>query len=99
MYYKYLLCQILSHDFDKKSNFLNHVFWIRLLAITQLKNGRVQKRVGLREHVTSSNQDIKTNVATVVCRRGGQGSCFILRHVFLSTLALEKIMLSSHCVV
>ena len=49
--------------------------------------------------VTSSNQDIKTNVATLVCRRGVRGSCFILRGVFLSTLALEKIMPSSRCVV
>ena len=44
--------------------------------------------------MTSSNQDIKTNVATLVCRRGVQGSCFILRCVFLSTLALEKIIRS-----
>ena len=36
--------------------------------------------VGSREDVSSSNQDIKTNVATVVCRRGV--SCFILRRVF-----------------
>ena len=38
-------------------------------------------------------QDIETNVTTLVCRRGVEGSCFILRRVFLSTLALEKIML------
>ena len=49
--------------------------------------------------MTSSNQDIKTNVATLVCRRGVRGSCFILRCVFLSTLALEKIMPSSRFVV
>ena len=55
MYYKY---QILSHDFDEKSDFLNYEFSIRLPAITQLKNGRVQKRVGSREDVTSSDQDI-----------------------------------------
>ena len=56
-------------------------------------------RVGSREDVTSSNQDIKTNVATLVYRRGVQGSCFILHRVFLSMLALVKIMPSSRCVV
>ena len=44
MYYKYLLCQILSHDFDKKSDFFNYEFLIRLPTITQFKNGLVQKR-------------------------------------------------------
>jgi len=47
--------------------------------------------------VTSSDQDVITNVVTLVCRRGVRGSHFILCHVFLSTLALEKIMLSSCC--
>ena len=37
MYYKYLPSQILSHDFDEKSNFLNYKFWIRLPAITQFQ--------------------------------------------------------------
>ena len=41
---------------------------------------------------TSSNQDIKTNVASLVCRRGVRGSFVILPHVFLSMRALEKIM-------
>lgn len=49
--------------------------------------------------MTSSNQDIKTNVATLVCRRGVRGSYFIVRRVSLSTPALEKIMPSSRCVV
>ena len=49
--------------------------------------------------MTSFNQDIKTNVGTLVPRRGVRGSCFIFRRVFLSTLALRKIMLSSRCVV
>ena len=44
MYYKYLPCQILSHDFDEKSDFLNYEFSTRLPAITQFKNGRVRKR-------------------------------------------------------
>ena len=44
MYYKYLPCQILSHDSDEKSDFLNYEFSIWLPAITQFKNGRVQKR-------------------------------------------------------
>ena len=64
------------------------------LPLLNSKNGRFQKRVGSREDTTSSNQDIKTNVATLECRRVVQGSCFILRRVFLSMLALEKIMLS-----
>ena len=50
--------KILGHDFDEKSNFLNYELSIRLPTITQLKNGWVQERVGLREDVTSSNQDI-----------------------------------------
>ena len=44
MYYRYLPCLILSHDFDKKSDFLNYEFSKRLPAITQFKNGLVQKR-------------------------------------------------------
>ena len=95
MYYKYLPCQILSDDFDKKSDFLSYEFLIRLPAITQFKNGLVQRRVGSREDVMSSNQDIKTSVTTLACRRGVWGSCFILHRVFLSTLAMEKIMRSS----
>ena len=48
--------------------------------------------------MTSSNEDIKTNVATLECRRVVQGSFFILRRV-LSTLALEKIISSGCCIV
>ena len=80
----------LSHDFEEKYDFLSYEFSIRLPAITQLKNDRVQKRVGLREDTTSSNQDIKKNVFTLVCRREVRGSCFILHRVFLSTLALDR---------
>ena len=54
--------------------------------------------LGSREHVTSCNQDIKTNVATLVCRKGVRGLCFILRRVLLSTLAFEKIMPSSRVI-
>ena len=43
MYYSYLPCLILSHDFDEKSDFFNYEFSIRLPAITQFKNGLVQK--------------------------------------------------------
>jgi len=32
------------HDFDEKSDFLNYEFSKKLLAITQFKNGGVQKR-------------------------------------------------------
>ena len=38
-------------------------------------------------------------MATLVCRRGVRGLCFILHHVFLSMLALEKIKLWCYCVV
>ena len=82
MNYKYLPCQSLSHDFNEKSDFLNYEFSIRLPAITQFKSSRVQKRVVSREDVTSSNQDIKANVATLVCRRGVRASCFVLIRVF-----------------
>ena len=99
MYYKYLPCQILSHDFDEKSDFLNYEFSVRLPAITRFKNGQVQTTVGSREDMTSSDQDIKTNVATSEWRRGVRGSCLVLSRVFLSTRALEKIMPSSCCVV
>ena len=44
MYYRYLPCLILSYDFDEKSDFLNYEFSKRLPAITQFKNGLVQKR-------------------------------------------------------
>ena len=43
MYYKYLPCQILSHDVDEKSDLLIYEFSILLPAITQFKNGRVQR--------------------------------------------------------
>ena len=36
--YKYLPGQILIHDFDEESDFLNYEFSIRLPAITQFKN-------------------------------------------------------------
>ena len=52
MIYKYLPCQILGHDFDEKSDFLNYEFSKRLPAITQFKNGCFRKRVGSREDVT-----------------------------------------------
>ena len=58
MIYKYVPCQILDHDFEEKSDFLNYEFSKRLPVITQLKNGRVQNRVGSKEDVTSSHQDI-----------------------------------------
>ena len=58
MIYNYLPCQILGHDFNEKSKFLDFELSIKLPAITQFKNGRVQKRVGSREDVTSSNQEI-----------------------------------------
>ena len=64
MYFKYLPYQVLSHDFDEKSDFLNYEFTIQLPAITQFKKWpSLKERVGSREVVTSSNQDIKTNVA------------------------------------
>ena len=46
MIYNYLPCQILGHDFNEKSEFLDFELSIKLPAITQFKNGRVQKRVG-----------------------------------------------------
>ena len=48
--------------------------------------------------MTSCNQDIKTNVATLARRKEVQDLCFILRRVFLSTLAFEKIMPSSRVI-
>ena len=39
----------------------------------------------------SSMQNIKTNVASLVWRRGVQGSCFILCFGFLSMLALKRL--------
>ena len=40
MYYRYLPCLILSHDFDEKFDFLNYESSKRLPSITQFKNGR-----------------------------------------------------------
>ena len=45
----------------------------------------------------SSNRDLETNVTSLVCRRGVRGSCYNLRRVFLSTLALEKIVMALLC--
>ena len=60
MYSKYLPCQILSHDFNEKCDFLNNEFSIRFPAITQFKNGLLQKReLGSRRDVTSYNQTLK----------------------------------------
>ena len=58
MIYNYLPSQILGHDFDEKYEFLDYELSLKLPAITQFKNSQVQKRVGLRKDVTSSNQDI-----------------------------------------
>ena len=44
MIYKDLPCQILGHDFDEKSEFLDYELSIKLPAIIQFKNGLVQKR-------------------------------------------------------
>ena len=85
----YLPSQILSHDFDEKSDFLNFEFSIRLPASPPSLNKKwpsSKERVGSGADVTSSNQDIKTNVATLVCRREVRGSCF------MSTLALGNII-------
>ena len=49
-----------------------------------------KERVGSTEDATSSNQDIKTNGATLACRRGVRGSCIILRYVFLYALHTWK---------
>jgi len=64
MYFKYLPYQVLSHDFDEKSDLLNYEFSIQSPAITQFKKwSSLKRRVGSREVVTSSIQDIKTNEA------------------------------------
>ena len=60
MKYKYLPWQILGHDFDEKSEFLDYALSTGLPHITQFKNGRV----GSKEVVTSSNQDIETKVGS-----------------------------------
>ena len=85
MIYKYLPCQILGHDFDEKSEFLDYELSIKLPAITQVKNGRVQRRVGSRENVTSSNTISKQTYAEEECN--GHVLSFVV--CFLSTLALE----------
>ena len=57
MYYRYLPCLILSHDFDERSDFLNYESSKRMSAITQFKNWSCSKeRVGSREDLTSSIQ-------------------------------------------
>jgi len=53
----------LRHGFDEKSDFLNCEFLIWLPAITQFKMAKFKRTVESRD-VTSSSQDIKTNVAT-----------------------------------
>lgn len=39
----------------------------------------------------SSNQDIKTNAATLVCRRGVRHSCFVLHGTFPYTLPWKRL--------
>ena len=56
IYYMNLPCQILSHDFDERSDFLNYKFSIRLPATAQSKNGWVQKRELGRGRVQSRHQ-------------------------------------------
>ena len=52
----------LSRDLDEKSHFLNNEFSIRLPAINQFKKWpRSKERVGSRDDLTSSNQDICCN--------------------------------------
>ena len=53
MSYKHLPCQILSHDFDEKSDFLNYEFSIRLPAITQF-----QKRPSSKESWVEGGYDV-----------------------------------------
>ena len=60
MNYKYLLCQILSHDFNEKCDFLNNEFSTRLPAIAQLKNGLLLKReLRSSEDVASYNHTLQ----------------------------------------
>ena len=100
MYHKYLPCQNFKSWLWREVR----LFELRIL-VTIARHYSIQtwpsskERVGSKDHLTSSNQDIKTNVATLVWRRGVRGSCFILRRVFLSTLAMEKNMPSSRWVV
>ena len=44
--YKYLPCQILGHDFDKKYEFLDYELSIKLPAITQLKMAEFKRELG-----------------------------------------------------
>ena len=74
MIYKYRQYQILGHIFDKKSEFLDYELSIKLPAITQFKNGRVQ-RVGSREDVTS----ILRRVLFVYARLGKDYAVKLLR--------------------
>ena len=52
--YKYLPCQILGHDFDEKSDFLNYEFSIRLPAITQT----IQKWPSSKERWIEGGRDV-----------------------------------------
>ena len=93
LHYEYLLCQILSHDFDEKSDFLNYEFLIQLPAITQFSS---KERVGLREDVMSSNQtmqqpdDIIFSKASVdnTRRRIKNEPCTTLLHSKVATFVL-----------
>lgn len=75
------VCNISTYhaNFDKQSDFLDTI--ARQHSIKKWPSSK--ERVGSREDVTSSNQDIKTNGATLVCRRGVRGSCFVLHCVFV----------------
>ena len=76
---------------DEKSDILDRI--ARHYSIQKWLSSK--ERIGSREDVTSSNRDIKTNVATLVCRGVVRGSCYNLRRVFLSTLALDGVAVLS----
>ena len=94
--HKYIPYQTLSHDFDEKSDFLNYEFSIRLPVIIQFKNGWVQKRE-LVEGECDVIQTIHQNKRAYfsVHKRSAR---FMFYRVFLSRLALEKILPSRRCV-
>ena len=56
MYYRYLPCLILSHDYDEKCDFLNYEQLTIACHYSIQEWSSSKERVGSREDVTSSDQ-------------------------------------------
>ena len=92
VYYKYLPCQIFKPWLWGEARLFELRILYKIACHYSIKKWPSSKeRVGSREDVMSSNQDIKTNVGTLVCRRVVRGSCFTLVVCFCLCLPWKRL--------